>query len=225
MTYLQKYNTLIQFRKEHPISELEYSEIHHIKPKCLFPELVNDSSNLIALTASEHFKAHYYLWKHYSEETNDKNAAIKMHAPIMRMYKQVADNMTTDEIEIAAKMFEEARIEQANIARNRFKGIPRSDEVKKKISESEKGKFVSFETRQKLRRNMIGNRHALGHTMSNESKTLMREKLSKKLSGKNNPAFGRHWYTNGIENIYIYDIQCPEGFWAGMTRKSKMECK
>ena len=148
-----------------------------------------------------------------------------MHAPLMRMYKQVTDNMTTDEIEIAAKMFEEARIEQANIARNRFKGIPRSDEVKKKISESEKGKVVSFETRQKMRRNMIGKRYALGHTMSNESKKLMCEKLSKKFSGKNNPAFGRHWYTNGIENIYIHDIQCPEGFWAGMTRKSKKESK
>lgn len=116
-----------------------YSEVHHIRPKCLFPELAKDSSNLISLTASEHFKAHYYLWKHYSEDTDDKNAAIKMHAAIMLMHKQVVDKMSSEEVEAAAKIFEEARIEQANISRNRLKGIPLSDEVKKKISERRKG--------------------------------------------------------------------------------------
>lgn len=34
---------------------------------------------------------------------------------------------------------------------------------------------------------------------------------------ENNPAWGRHWYTNGIDNKYTYE--CPTGYYPGRVRK------
>lgn len=55
--------------------------------------------------------------------------------------------------------------------------------------------------------------------MTDKSKKTMRDKLSKKLSGSKNPAFGRHWYNNGTINVYVKDTECPEGFVKGLLRR------
>jgi len=34
-------------------------------------------------------------------------------------------------------------------------------------------------------------------------------------TGENNPAYGRHWYNNGIETIYCYENEVPEGYVQG----------
>lgn len=40
-----------------------YGERHHILPRSLFPELAEESWNIIKLSLEDHFKAHYYLFK------------------------------------------------------------------------------------------------------------------------------------------------------------------
>lgn len=42
-----------------------YYELHHIKPKSLYPELANDKTNLVLLTPREHYIAHWLLVKIY----------------------------------------------------------------------------------------------------------------------------------------------------------------
>lgn len=57
--HANRYINLIKSRDVN--RELEYSENHHILPKSLFPEHKDNSDNIIALTAKEHYLAHRIL--------------------------------------------------------------------------------------------------------------------------------------------------------------------
>lgn len=50
---------------------------HHIKPKCLYPDLAEDEKNIINVPAIVHWALHKLLFKHY-EETNNKEATSKL---------------------------------------------------------------------------------------------------------------------------------------------------
>ena len=58
--YSRWYNQIIE-RAKCRLLNGEYKEIHHIMPKCLGGN--NDSSNLVELTAREHFVVHWLLTK------------------------------------------------------------------------------------------------------------------------------------------------------------------
>lgn len=77
-----------------------------------------------------------------------------------------------------------------------IKGHLHSEESKRKMAESHKG-----------------------HITSEEQK----RKISEKLKGKNNWSSdankGRHWYNNGVDNVFTYE--CPEGFTLGRSPKVK----
>lgn len=64
--YLEKYLYLVLNYK----SESEYTELHHILPKSLFPQYKKDKWNLVRLSAKDHFYAHYYLHKALPGEPN-----------------------------------------------------------------------------------------------------------------------------------------------------------
>ena len=61
MNYKNHYESLIERAKERDIDE--YTEIHHIKPRCLGG--TDEKTNLVKLTAREHFVAHQLLVKIY----------------------------------------------------------------------------------------------------------------------------------------------------------------
>lgn len=63
MNYLKIYNNLITSRQTRKFKSVDYYEVHHILPKCLGG--TNDKSNLIKLTAREHYIAHWLLTKLY----------------------------------------------------------------------------------------------------------------------------------------------------------------
>lgn len=65
MNYLKIYNSLIEKRKLN--KPTGYTEIHHIIPKCVGG--TNEKSNLIKLTAKEHFICHLLLTKIYIKYT------------------------------------------------------------------------------------------------------------------------------------------------------------
>lgn len=60
MNYNKLYNSIIDKAKERGGVD-GYSETHHIKPKCMGG--TNEKSNLVNLTAREHFIAHWLLYK------------------------------------------------------------------------------------------------------------------------------------------------------------------
>ena len=66
MTYSAIYCALISKRLENPITKNDcYCETHHIIPKSEGGS--NDKSNLVNLTAREHYIAHLLLWKIYKD--------------------------------------------------------------------------------------------------------------------------------------------------------------
>lgn len=78
MDYLKIYNSLIDDRaKENRFKgDGKYYEIHHIAPRCLGG--VDDKSNLILLTAREHFIAHRLLAKIHKDSLDLKIAVLLM---------------------------------------------------------------------------------------------------------------------------------------------------
>ena len=62
MNYEKIYNDLIQKRLVKRIDHSQcYCEYHHIKPRSIYPELIDEQSNIVALTAKEHYVAHHIL--------------------------------------------------------------------------------------------------------------------------------------------------------------------
>lgn len=76
MNYQNIYDRLIEKRKQIILNKKDcYCERHHIIPKCLGGS--NNKTNLINLTAREHYIAHCLLVK-IAEQKQDKNMYYKM---------------------------------------------------------------------------------------------------------------------------------------------------
>ncbi|MFA5490882.1 MAG: NUMOD3 domain-containing DNA-binding protein [Candidimonas sp.] len=110
----------------------EYFEIHHIIPKCL--NGTNDKDNLIILTPREHFIAHALLHKMYPHNRRLLNAIMAM-----RM------NKTKNRYFVNSRLYQLLKIKWviSNSGENHHLwNKTHSDEAKKKISQSRKGKIV-----------------------------------------------------------------------------------
>ena len=80
MNYQLIYNKIIDRRKKEPYNG--YTEIHHIIPRALGG--MDNSDNLIKLSAREHYICHYLLMKIYKPGTFNGNKMLK--AFVMMMY-------------------------------------------------------------------------------------------------------------------------------------------
>jgi hypothetical protein len=168
MNYKKIYDALMRQAKARPKPE-EYTETHHIMPRSLGGE--NNPENLVALTAREHFIAHYCLWKAQEKGTEARSKmAFAFHS--MRMNPNGNDNRYINSRLYAShkKEFQEMNSGENN---PRY-GKIFSDETKKKMSEAQKGKTHSLEHRRKI---SIANK---GKTFSLEA----RKKISESLKGR-----------------------------------------
>lgn len=130
MNYLSIYNMLVEKRKTVPIVE-EYSEVHHILPKCLGGD--DSKDNLVRLTAREHFIAHQLLYKHYRTP-----ALAHAWYSMLRCDQNQKRNFTSRQHEVAKR----AHIETLKVTmageNNSFYGRKHSDETRNHISEKVK---------------------------------------------------------------------------------------
>ena len=115
MNYMKIYHALISFRQSNIITkDQQYCETHHIVPKSLGGS--NAPTNLVNLTAREHYIAHLLLWKHYKQSHN-KAAYIKMAYAIGRLMtgnKVFIENLNRH---FNSRLYEKFRKELANIKR------------------------------------------------------------------------------------------------------------
>ena len=113
------YNKLISSRKELTRSKKEgYFEQHHIVPKCFGG--TNSPSNLVLLTAREHFLAHWLLWR----ANKDRKSAAMFNA--MTRTSKNQKRIT------GARAYEEAKL--AGVFAQRGKTL--SEDTKLKIKEN-----------------------------------------------------------------------------------------
>lgn len=168
MDYEKIYNDLIESRKNRQIINSEYYETHHIIPKSLGG--TNRNSNLIKLTAREHFLAHWLLYRIH------KNQATAFAFYIMA--KGIKGNETNRSV------FSSIAYSEAKKAK--------SECVKVLNSKNKKGKPLSPITKQKLSVSLSGRKLKDSHkinisnSLRGKSKSIKaRENISTALTGFN----------------------------------------
>lgn len=132
MDYQRIYNQLIQKRKQ--ILVEGYTEKHHIIPRCLGG--TDDPENLVRLSAREHFIAHVLLVKIYPENRKLIHAASRM--TYSKKFNIKIDSKTYDWLRDL-----------------RYK-TPLPEEIRKKLSNANKGKKHTEETKKKMSEKLKG---------------------------------------------------------------------
>lgn len=158
--------------------------LHHIIPACfLTEELRKDKENLIYLTAKQHYISHLILWK-------------AIGGPMAKAFALLSNEKTLTSRQYE-KLIEE--VSRQNSLNSKGKNNPNygkhwSEEMKKHLSEKEKGKYISPETRAKMSESRKGEKnHNYGKPMSNEQRKKISEYRTNnpKFSGVNHPMYGR----------------------------------
>ncbi len=160
MDYQRIYNAIISKRKLSPLmkSSSTYTEVHHIIPRCLGGS--NSVSNLVRLTAREHFIVHMMLAKVYPD-----NNGLRLAAYLM------CKHTTYEDIKIRSRIYENFRIERTKMVvsvevrqkmSNARLGKKLSEQHKRNISENNglKGKVLTDHHRQKISKSNTGKRHS-----------------------------------------------------------------
>jgi len=105
--YGRLYTTLISKAQQRP-TQKGYFESHHITPKSLGGD--NSSTNLVNLTAREHFLAHALLFKHYTK-LEDTSASYKMALAVQLLKDGKVSPLHSFKIGAgASKVYEEAKL-------------------------------------------------------------------------------------------------------------------
>ncbi len=176
MNYEKIYNQLISRSK----NELRvkgngtYYERHHIIPRCL--NGTDDTENLVLLTAREHFVAHKLLCEIYPD--NDK-----LKFAVWLFINKTKSKGQARIYNITSYEYQRLKIEIANQSSKQNKGRKYSDEVKRKMSELKTGKRRiprTEEHRRKLSESCKGNQSRVGTKHSDETKKKMSETRKRK---------------------------------------------
>ena len=131
-----------------------YFEIHHIVPRCIGGS--NDKSNLVLLTAREHYLCHWLLWKIHKDNKS-----------LFYAYNMICNRNNL--IKISSKQFEILKTNFSNITSLNMKGnrhsanCKRTEEFKNKCRNSKMGilnhmfgKIVSDDVKLKIKINHVG---------------------------------------------------------------------
>lgn len=111
MDYSMHYNKLVETRKNRVKEEGVYYERHHILPVSMGG--TNDESNLVHLTAREHFLAHWLLWKiHRNRET--AAAFSCMTKLLLKRNKYTPSSRLFEKARIASSEFAKIHISKRN---------------------------------------------------------------------------------------------------------------
>ena len=160
--YSRIYFSIVKVAKNRIFPDGEYFEKHHIIPKSLGG--LNNSSNIVKLTAREHFVCHLLLTKMLSGQSKQKMISAAWYLANTRCGKSGKINSRT--YEILRKLHSE------NV-RLQFKGRPKSEEHKQKIGQAHKGRAWSETHRENVKRRMKANHPFKGKKLSESHKSAL----------------------------------------------------
>jgi Holliday junction resolvase RusA-like endonuclease len=135
-----------------------YSEVHHILPKCMFPQFAKTKENLVKISGRSHYLCHICLSTMFPDEFGIVIASVLMKS---------GGRYNVDGIRYNSKLFENHRLRAAQMISDRTKGVSKS------VGE-QNPMFGRF-----------GESHgAFGHKKSEEFKTMISEVMKKRMSSK-----------------------------------------
>lgn len=224
MNHRKVYQQLVDYAKSRNLTKKDcYIEQHHIIPRS--EGGTDDKSNLVNLTAREHYIAHLLLAKIYDDDA--------MHSAVVFMQTgHLKDRTFKFNSHLYSKLrnnFSALRSAKMSGDKNPFFG---------KHSPMF-GRHHSANAKQRISLSCKGKKHNRGFIAWNKGKHQseeVRNKISTTLKGKPHPhkgccksatskkkisaAFkGRHFYNNGVVTVYVE--KCPDGFVAGRLKKAK----
>lgn len=222
--YLDLYIDLINRNKSTEKQEHK-TQSHHIIPKCYYniinEPVDNSSDNLVNLLYKDHVLAHYYL---------SLCSIGKLHEGmefamilISNIHKQDIDDGFIGSLDKYQELYEENMQLMADNARKRFAGITqssdhirkrvekntgqkRTEETKRKISESQKGKKASDQARENMR--IAQQKYAMNETK--EHRTIRVVKFKETMSNKSDDWWAeyRTRLSNGITGRPLGENEC-----------------
>tara|TARA_R110000787_G_scaffold259383_1_gene364696 strand:- start:262 stop:987 length:726 start_codon:yes stop_codon:yes gene_type:complete len=122
MNYQKIYDQIVERGRQRLLEG--YGENHHIIPKCTGGADTQD--NIVRLTAREHFICHLLLI-----ELNPSNTKLSYAAYCMA---------NTRDVKVGARTYQILRKAHSKATTARMLGVPKSEETKRRISETKKGK-------------------------------------------------------------------------------------
>ena len=204
------------------MADTEYGEVHHVVPRSEGGS--DDPSNLVKLTAREHYVAHLLLARIYNDSKmwsaviymrtgRQKQRNFKFNSRLYEKARKEFGKLHSEHMKMLARTTDFRKKISIGKTGKTHKGTPHSEETKRKLSQIRKGTKASEETRRKLSELRKGKPSGMkGKHLSIETK----KKLSAVLKGKR---VGTKWYTNGIVTKQL--LECPEGWWRGKLKKKK----
>lgn len=204
--YTTWYFNIINFRLSTPA--VGYTEKHHIVPKSMGGS--NSKSNLVSLTAREHFICHRLLTK-MTDHRGMKLAVLAM----------TRSSGNQQRCKITSRTFQKIREDAAQAvtgSNNPMYGKTHSEETRKKIRD----KVITFNAITGPKKHTNESKNKI--SQANKGKTRSLEiraqwsKVRKGRPGQDNNS-GRHWFNNNVRSVLAYT--CPEGYSAGRLKSTK----
>lgn len=148
----------------------------------------------------DHILAHYYLCKCTISDLYNANVKAIV-ALVNNNFRKINEEWLSIHLSDFQNLYEAQRkIVSAKSKNLSYFGHHHSEKTRLKLSKAKLGKPMSDEAKQKMRDNHCD------------------------FTKENNPAYGRHWYNNGKDRLYLRDSDTiPEGYIRGNLPKSPEE--